>query len=142
MSRKQHTVWSAGICLLAALALLVSLCTMSACDKKEDAPEEDATKSESTLPLYDEKTHGVEGAVYFEGTVLELQEHFVLIAPIEGKSEGMQQDRVLVNTTTADGKTYTGFTVGQTVGVLCAPMVTMSLPAQVPSVYGFFSVPS
>ncbi len=139
MTQKKNKAWSVGICLLAALALFVSLCAMSACDKKENAPDGDVTVSEGTLPTYDKETHGREGAVYFEGTVLEIQENFVLIAPIEGKSEGMQQDRVLVNTTTVDGKTYEGFTVGQTVGVLCAPMVTMSLPAQVPSVYGFFN---
>ncbi len=139
MTRKKNTAWSVGICLLAALALFVSLCTMSACDKKDETPEKDAAASESALPQYDEKTHGREGAVYFEATVLELQEGHVLMAPIEGKNDGMNQDCVLVNTTTVDGNTYTGFVVGETFGVLCAPMVTMSLPPQVPSVYGFFA---
>ena len=138
MAQQKNKAWSTGICLLAALALLLSLCAMSACDRKEELQNGDEGVSESRLPTYDEKKHGREGAIYFEGTVLEIQESFVLIAPIEGKSEGMQQDRVLVNTTTMDGTTYEGFTVGETVGVLCAPMVTMSLPAQVPSVYGFF----
>ena len=139
MTRRRRKAWSAGVCLLAALALLVSLCTMSACDKKQPEQEGEPSTGERVFPVYDANTHGKEGAVYFEGNVLEIQEGFVLIAPIEGKSEGMQQDRVLVNTTTVDGTTYEGFVVGDTVGVLCAPMVTMSLPAQVPSVYRFFS---
>ena len=129
----KRRAFTTGICLLAVLALFLALAT--ACDKKDE--QEGSTMFDSLI-TYDEKAHGKDGAVYFEGTVLALQEHFVLIAPIEGKNEGMQQDQVLVNTTTMDGKTYEGFSVGDTVGVLCAPMVTMSLPAQVPSVYGFY----
>ena len=139
MSHKRNRAWSVSICLLAILALLLSLCTMSACDKKKDAPQNDEAVGESARPVYDEKTHGKEGAVYFEGNVIELQDSFVLIAPIEGKNSSMPQDFVLVNTTTADGTTHTDFCTGEVVGVLCAPMVTMSLPAQVPTVYGFFS---
>lgn len=126
-----------------ALTILLLPVLLAACNNKEDPQKEEndmqEQPNENALPLYDAATHGKEGAVYFEATVLEIQENFILVAPIEGKSEGMQQDQVLVNTTTVEGEKFEGFTVGDTVGVLCAPMVTMSLPAQVPSVYGFYS---
>lgn len=139
MSNKRGRAWSASICMLAILALLLSLFAMSACDKKTEEPQNGEVASENARPVYDEKTHGKEGAVYFEGTVIELQDKFVLVAPIEGKNSSMPQDFVLVNTTTADGTTHTDFCVGEVIGVLCAPMVTMSLPAQVPTIYGFFN---
>ena len=96
-------------------------------------------QSGTAFPLYDASVHGKEGAVYFEATVLGIEDKFLLVAPIEGKNEGMQQDQVLVNTTTIDGETFSGFAVGDTIGVLCAPMMTMSLPAQIPTIYGFYS---
>ncbi len=132
--QKRKKAFTTSICLLAVLALFLTLAT--ACDDNE---EEGGTTFDS-LVTYDEKAHGKEGAVYFEATVLEVLDTHMLVAPIEGKNEGMQQDQVLVNRTTMDGKTYEGFSAGDKVGVLCAPMVTMSLPAQVPSVYGFYKV--
>ena len=139
MTRKKSTAWSVGICLLAALALFLSICTMSACDKKDKTPEKDAAASESTLPQYNEKTHGREGAIYFEATVLALQGDQILVSPVEGGNAQMAFDNVLVTTTTMDGTAHTDFVVGDTVGILFDGKVAMSLPAQILSVYGFFA---
>ena len=122
-----------SICWLALLALLLALVT--ACDKKEEQEGDTILQS---LVTYDEKVHGKEDAVYFEGTILEVHDTQILVAPIADKNEGMPYDCVLVNRTTIDGKTYDDFAVGDTIGILCAPRVAMSLPAQVLTIYGFF----
>jgi hypothetical protein len=140
MAHKRNKAWSASICLLAALALLLSLCAMSACDKKEESQTGDATASTGAFPLYDEKTHGVEGAVYFEATVIALQGEQILVSPMEDNSAQMAFDNVLVNTTTVDGTKHAGFAVGDKIGILFDGKVAMSLPAQILSIYGFFSV--
>ena len=131
--KKKSKALSASICLLALLALFLMLAT--ACNE-QDAPSDDTAPQ--TLVTYDEKVHAKKDAVYFEGTILEVHDTQILVAPLAGKNEEMPYDCVLVNRTTIDGKTYDGFSVGDTVGVLCAPRVAMSLPAQVLTVYGFF----
>ena len=133
--QKRNNVLVTSICWLALLALLLTLVT--ACDKTEKK-EQGGDTIPGSLVTYDEKVHGRADAVYFEGTILEVHDTQILVAPLVGQNEEMPYDCVLVNRTTIDGKSYDDFAVGDTVGVLCAPRVAMSLPAQVLTVYGFF----
>lgn len=74
----------------------------------------------------------------FDAVILDVYENAVLVEPVEGSTERLSSDKIMVSTNVSDSESLPELAVGKTIRIVYDGQIAETYPAQIDTVYAIY----